>query len=239
MPSSREGALQQLAERFRGPRGQRSLPLRRNRVLRQVAFSVLLLLLVGLLRWISISPLEPVQALVISALTEEIDWTGLVSTVQTRAEDLSFLPEVSLPVWLEARKPSGGATFSRPVEGAVVSGFGWRDDPATGQQRFHSGVDFGADVDTPVRAARNGQVIRVWDDEEYGLALEIEHDSRYSTLYAHLNEVLVDVGEQVPHGDVVALSGESGRVTGAHLHFEIRIDGSAVDPLPLLGEGDK
>jgi murein DD-endopeptidase MepM/ murein hydrolase activator NlpD len=123
--------------------------------------------------------------------------------------------------------------FVMPLAGSLSSTFGWRDIAVAGN-RFHGGIDLAVDSGTPVAAARDGMVIRTGWIGAYGYAVYLEHGDSLQTRYAHLSRVLVVPGELVRQGDVIALAGNTGASTGPHLHFEIRLAGLAVDPLPLL-----
>lgn len=123
--------------------------------------------------------------------------------------------------------------FVMPLSGSLSSRFGWRDI-SVGGNRFHGGIDLAVSAGTPVAAARDGVVLRTGWIGAYGYAVYIEHDVALQTRYAHLSQILVQPGEIVRQGDRIGLVGSTGASTGPHLHFEIRIAGLAVDPLPLL-----
>ena len=132
-----------------------------------------------------------------------------------------------------------GRLFSSPLKGGrVTSGFGYRPNPFRGGTNFHPGLDFRAAVGTPVMAARDGVVADAGTLEIYGHFVIINHDARYQTFYAHLDEVLVTGGQRMKAGERIALSGNSGISTGPHLHFEIRRDGVPIDPARLTALGD-
>lgn len=100
--------------------------------------------------------------------------------------------------------------------------------------RGHWGMDFAVPVGTPVFAAKDGVVERVGRLQLAGIYVLVKHDERYETLYIHLDEVLVEVGGEVEEGQEIAKSGNTGLTTGPHLHFEVREDGKAINPRPLL-----
>lgn len=116
-----------------------------------------------------------------------------------------------------------GLRFPLPFPVPMTSSFGWRVHPISGDRRFHSGIDLGADQGTPVLAASAGKVTAAEFMGGYGLAVAIEHSqNRQETLYAHLSEILVKPGQQVTQGTVIGLVGSTGNSTGPHLHFELR-----------------
>ncbi|MCC7124538.1 MAG: peptidoglycan DD-metalloendopeptidase family protein [Acidobacteria bacterium] len=112
----------------------------------------------------------------------------------------------------------------------VSSHFGWRQDPFTQQARFHHGTDLRVAYGREVRAASGGIVTFAGEKAGYGLTVVVDHGGGLETRYAHLSSTAVQTGMQVQAGEVLARSGNSGRSTGAHLHFEVRQDGQAVDP---------
>jgi len=146
-------------------------------------------------------------------------------------------PSASLPEPTGGGAPASIGTFTLPTDGALSSGFGYRDDPFGLGRRFHAGQDFSAPLGTPIVAAAAGTVALVQTPEQsggYGNYTCIDHGSGLSTCYAHQSGVLVRVGQQVQQGELIGLVGSTGASTGAHLHFEVRIDGTPVDPMPYL-----
>lgn len=114
------------------------------------------------------------------------------------------------------------------------SDFGWRIDPFTGRKSFHPGIDFAAEIGTPIYAAANGVVVYSGFYPEYGNMVEIDHGNGLTSRYAHTSKVLVKVGDIVLRGQKIALVGSTGRSTGPHLHFEVRYKGVALDPAKFL-----
>lgn len=131
-------------------------------------------------------------------------------------------------------KKTSGIVLTWPLRGPVTSGFGYRKDPFSGNKRFHCGMDIGAEIGTPVKAAGNGKVIFSGWKGSYGYLVVIAHEKNYITVYAHNSKNLVKTGEIIKKGEVVALSGNTGAVTGAHLHFEIRKGTVPLNPRRLL-----
>ena len=112
----------------------------------------------------------------------------------------------------------------------VASGYGVRIDPVYHVRRFHYGMDFTAPTGTDVYATGNAKVISVGWKQGYGNTIVLDHGFGYTTLYAHLYKGLVRVGQKVKRGDVIALVGNTGKSTGPHLHYEVRINDKPVDP---------
>lgn len=132
----------------------------------------------------------------------------------------------------------GGATVEglvKPVDGMVTDGFGWRTHPITGQQQFHSGIDIGASEGTPVLAAGAGEVVQAGWNGGYGNSVTLDHGNGLETLYGHLSQVLVQVGQMVSQLEKIGLVGSTGNSTGPHLHFEISQGGSVIDPGAIWG----
>ncbi len=117
------------------------------------------------------------------------------------------------------------------------SSFGWRLDPFSGRSAFHEGLDFPASVGTPIVAAAAGVVIAAEYHPQYGNMLDIDHGNDIITRYAHASRLFVKVGDIVQRGQHVADIGTTGRSTGPHLHFEVRIKGVAQDPRKFLNAG--
>lgn len=125
--------------------------------------------------------------------------------------------------------------LSLPVmTGRLSSVYGVRSDPLTGRARHHLGIDMPGAMGTPVRAAADGMVIYARRAGGYGNLVEILHGAGLETRYGHLSQIDVASGTAVRRGDVIGLMGSTGRSTGSHLHFEVRVDGQASDPLDRL-----
>jgi murein DD-endopeptidase MepM/ murein hydrolase activator NlpD len=133
-----------------------------------------------------------------------------------------------------ARKALMGLPSRWPVRGAVNSEFGKRASPWTKEPEFHSGMDIAADRGTPVKAPAAGTVQHAGSGAEYGLYVMIDHDNGVRTLYGHLSKILVQRGQRIERGAVVGLTGNTGRSSGPHLHYEVYIKGQAVNPRAYL-----
>ncbi len=126
---------------------------------------------------------------------------------------------------------------SKPISAAYKSSsFGWRIDPFRGTKAFHEGLDFTAKTGTPIRAAADGIVTTASNTSAYGNLVKLNHGAGLETRYAHASKLLVKRGERVVKGQKIALVGSTGRSTGPHLHYEIRLNGHALDPRKYLNK---
>lgn len=147
----------------------------------------------------------------------------------------------SLDRFVSAKKLVASAPVHRPLSAAyaITSNFGNRHDPFNGRSAFHSGMDFGASRGTPIRAAGAGKVIFAGRKGGYGNAVEILHENGLVTRYAHMSRILVSKGEQVTFESVIGKVGSTGRSTGAHLHFEVRLNDKPVNPARFMNAGSR
>jgi murein DD-endopeptidase MepM/ murein hydrolase activator NlpD len=130
--------------------------------------------------------------------------------------------------------------IANPAPGRSISStFGVRKDPLLGMPAHHSGMDFRAPVGAPARASAAGKVVKAGWNGGYGRMVEIEHSGGFTTRYAHLSKIGVKEGQAVSRGEEIGKVGSSGRSTGPHLHYEIRRNGEAIDPLRFLKAGKK
>jgi Rod binding domain-containing protein len=139
------------------------------------------------------------------------------------------------PATGHAPEPTGaiveaGASPAVVPAGSVSSGFGWRADPISGRPRFHSGTDVRMAYGHDVPVAAGGTVASVGNQGGYGLTVVVDHGGGVETRYAHLSSAPIRPGDVVESGQIIAQSGNSGRSTGPHLHFEVLNNGQAVDP---------
>ncbi len=130
--------------------------------------------------------------------------------------------------------PPGTGQLMYPTIGPVTSNFGWRIHPILGTERFHSGIDFGADYGSLVYASARGKVIYADWYGGYGNAIIIDHGNGMTTLYGHCSELYVKEGDVVEKGQPISAVGSTGFSTGPHLHFELRANGEPIDPAAYL-----
>jgi murein DD-endopeptidase MepM/ murein hydrolase activator NlpD len=129
-----------------------------------------------------------------------------------------------------------------PVSGArLTSGFGMRRHPLLGYSKMHAGVDFGVPQGTPIRAAGSGVVKIAGRHGAFGIAVEIKHNDRYETLYAHMSKLAAGIrrGTKVNQGQIIGYVGSTGRSTGPHLHYEVHVDDRPVNPTRIKAAGGK
>lgn len=154
-------------------------------------------------------------------------WRSLDQGRQFVASAAAVAPRVSIP-------------SAMPIDGVrLTSGFGTRWHPVLGGQRQHKGVDLASPIGTPIHASADGVVGRADWFSGYGLYVSIEHGGELETRYGHMSRLNVAAGQFVHKGDVIGYVGMTGRTTGPHLHYEVRVAGEAVNPIPYLeGTGD-
>jgi murein DD-endopeptidase MepM/ murein hydrolase activator NlpD len=155
----------------------------------------------------------------------------LARQIELKADRLSMLEAMLLQQTMQKSMLPNNS----PVNvGYNSSSFGWRVDPFSGRSAFHEGLDFTADIGTPIYAAAGGRVTVAEQTPDYGKIVKISHGSGLETRYAHASELLVNAGEVVRKGQLIARVGSTGRSTGPHLHFEVRRDGAPLDPRKFL-----
>jgi murein DD-endopeptidase MepM/ murein hydrolase activator NlpD len=163
--------------------------------------------------------------------------TQLTPTFRESLSEYNFLQSASLST-LYHSYPKQWQTHVRPslwpVEGRLMSPFGGRTDPFSGEGAIHTGVDLAAPMGTPVRAAADGIIVETQWFGGYGRLIIIDHGNGVQTYYGHLSSFDVVPGQEVRRGDVIGRSGASGRVTSPHLHYEVRMGGTPVNPYPFL-----
>lgn len=154
---------------------------------------------------------------------QKYEETGLaVSKTMPATSGRSTISSVSIP----SRGPLEVDT--------MTSGFGMREHPVLGGRRAHTGVDLAAPVGTPIHATADGVVSKASWFGGYGLFVSIEHGGALQTRYGHMSRLNVAEGQTVHKGDVIGFVGSTGRSTGPHVHYEVRVDGAAVNPVPYM-----
>lgn len=128
------------------------------------------------------------------------------------------------------------APFAKPVKNSVrfTSGFGYRRDPKTGGRRLHKGADFAGPTGTPIYSTADGVIIHAGWSSGYGRLIKIQHAFGIETRYAHLSKIRVKVGQRVSRGDRIGDMGNTGRSTGTHLHYEVRVGGKPQNPMTYI-----
>lgn len=121
-----------------------------------------------------------------------------------------------------------------PVNGSITSGFGWRNSPWEDGSELHPGIDIATNMGTPVVATADGEVVKSGWSGGYGNIVQINHGNGIETIYGHNSQIAVSVGQSVRKGQVISYAGSTGRSTGPHVHYEVRVNGSAVDPMKYL-----
>jgi murein DD-endopeptidase MepM/ murein hydrolase activator NlpD len=156
----------------------------------------------------------------------------------TRLPNTSAVPQAPTIV------VDGSSLDSITLQGGVLTrwplaelGYITRGQLGAGENAAHTGVDIAVPVGTPVRVAGTGSVVEAARDQEYGLFVLVRHDDGFATRYAHLSRIVVTAGKSLLAGEVIGLSGNSGRSSAPHLHFEITQRGQSIDPRKLLQEG--
>jgi murein DD-endopeptidase MepM/ murein hydrolase activator NlpD len=155
---------------------------------------------------------------------------------QLTADFQAISDEIAASLAKSGNGPSlGTGRFIYPVgKVPIASPFGPRIDPISGQQSFHPGVDFAAACGTPIHAADSGVIFFAGPNGGYGNATIINHGAGLATLYGHQSSIAVSVGQVVEQGQVIGYVGSTGYSTGCHLHFEVRVNGTPVDPMGYL-----
>lgn len=124
--------------------------------------------------------------------------------------------------------------LGRPIAGAINCPFGFRKDPINGRPAFHAGIDMEADYGDKIIATADGTVIQVGYNGDYGKFVEIKHGNGFTTGFAHLQNYKVKLGDKVKRGQPIGLAGNTGRSTGVHLHYEVRLNNQPINPFPFM-----
>jgi murein DD-endopeptidase MepM/ murein hydrolase activator NlpD len=185
-------------------------------------------------------------ALLSSWATERSELTGpkLGKYLQRRLRDTSveltaaYVPYLLAPAPTDAEVADLTPLRASPVPGVESSGYGWRDDPFHGRRKFHAGNDYRADRGTPVYAVGAGTVTFAGRHSGYGNSILIDHGGGLITRYAHLKKIEIEEGATVTSAERIGQVGATGRATGPHLHFEVRLAGRPVNPSLAMRVGE-
>ena len=166
----------------------------------------------------------------------QIEIERLAISVTSKTDELSFLESS----FLEKRVNERLMPTTLPVKNAILgSAYGHRSDPIAGLRAMHEGIDFNAETGTPVVAAADGVIVSASYHNEFGNLIDVDHGGGLLSRYAHLSRLDVKAGQIVKRGDLIGAVGSTGRSTGAHLHFEVRMFGAAQNPALFLQKGDE
>lgn len=172
------------------------------------------------------------QHLLAGTRAKQAVWVAQVAAFEAaEKEKLALLAAASSS---NGQFPVGGGQLLWPAAGPLTSGYGYRTHPIFGDRRLHTGIDIGAAYGAPVIAADGGSVVFAGVMSGYGNAIVVDHGGGLATTYNHLSAFTVSSGQVVSRGAQIGAVGCTGYCTGPHLHFEVRVDGSPVDPMPYL-----
>ncbi|NDV20601.1 peptidoglycan DD-metalloendopeptidase family protein [Pseudodesulfovibrio sp. JC047] len=155
---------------------------------------------------------EFLRQLNVEARLEEVHQQEIMHTLRSNKNILEATPSI----W--------------PTSGWVTSPFAWRTSPFTGKREFHKGIDISAPRGTPIYAPARGSIIFSGRDGSYGLSVQLRHNSSLMTRYAHMYRIAIKKGQEVTRGELIGYVGSTGRSTGPHLHYEVRLNGVPVNP---------
>ncbi|MBQ4109519.1 MAG: M23 family metallopeptidase [Clostridia bacterium] len=181
---------------------------------------ILVFILIALVAVIKFFPFTAVFPSLKGVLNETPDYGLMFLEIKNVVKSHIFLPPT--------------ADFVNPLSGAVTSPFGERTDPVTGESGFHSGIDIDAPENSSVIASASGEVIEVGEDEQRGKYIIIKVNNEITTMYQHLNDIYKIKGDKVNQGDEIAISGNTGKTTSPHLHFEILVNNEPKNPADYI-----
>ncbi len=165
------------------------------------------------------------------------DYASLVVRIDKAVKETHLKEQSVIDLWesLSERQSLLNSTPNiKPAKGWITSRFGYRLSPFTGKMSVHAGLDIAAAPGSPVYAPADGVVVFASYDESYGKLITIDYGYSVTTRFGHLSQIYVQVGQRVNKWDVIGAVGNTGRSTGPHLHYEVRINGTAVDPINYI-----
>lgn len=163
----------------------------------------------------------------------EKDYASLVVRIDKAVKDTQLKEQSVIDLWeslSESQALLNATPNIRPAKGWMSSGFGYRNSPFTGKRTLHAGIDIAASPGTPVYAPADGVVVFASFDSSYGKLITVDYGYGVTTRFGHLSQIYVQAGQRVTKWDVIGAVGNTGRSTGPHLHYEVRINGTPVDP---------
>jgi murein DD-endopeptidase MepM/ murein hydrolase activator NlpD len=161
---------------------------------------------------------------------------GSLKSVELKADDVKKNLEMLGTLFQNQAAKWATTPSIYPTAGLLTSYFGWRLDPFTGKQQFHFGLDIATVLGNPVVATADGIVIATNTDQSLGRSVQISHGLGILTVYGHLNKFNCRVGQKVKRGDVIGEVGNSGHAIGPHVHYEVKVNGTNVNPLSYIFE---
>lgn len=177
------------------------------------------------------------QAGELAAEEADKDYASLVVRIEKAVKETQLKEQSVIDLWesLSERQSLLNSTPNiKPAKGWITSRFGYRLSPFTGKLSVHAGLDIAAAPGSPVYAPADGVVVFASYDESYGKLITVDYGYGVTTRFGHLSQIYVQVGQRVNKWDVIGAVGNTGRSTGPHLHYEVRINGTAVDPINYI-----
>ncbi len=163
---------------------------------------------------------------------EVVSWNISLNTAMDTFKNIkTIIPNTKKTLGIE--EDNADITFIMPIEGVITSAFGERVHPVFNTTKLHTGIDIDAEIGTPIKSSSKGTVKEVGEDEYNGKFVRVSAGN-YEVVYAHCFKTLVKQGQKISQGDIIAEVGDTGIVSGPHLHFEIQEDGRSVNPLDKL-----
>lgn len=173
----------------------------------------------------------------VTSQSSDKDYASLVIRIEKAVKETQLKEQSVIELWegLSERQSLLNSTPNiKPARGWLTSGFGYRQNPFTGKNTMHAGLDIAASPGSPVYAPADGLVIYASYDDSYGKLVSIDHGYGVTTRFGHNSQIYVHVGQRVSKWDVIAAVGNTGRSTGPHLHYEVRINSVPVDPINFI-----
>ncbi len=173
----------------------------------------------------------------VTSQNSDKDYASLVVRIEKAVKETQLKEQSVIELWegLSERQSLLNSTPNiKPARGWLTSGFGYRQNPFTGKNAMHAGLDIAASPGSPVYAPADGLVIYASYDDSYGKLVSIDHGYGVTTRFGHNSQIYVHVGQRVSKWDVIAAVGNTGRSTGPHLHYEVRINSVPVDPINFI-----